>query len=320
MRGYGEFIVSFVAALLVLSSGSAATERLNFSSAARNSTVAQIFQGNTAYTDRIHGDLQLPSSGSGPFPAMVIMHSSRGIVATIQAWARMFNDIGVATFVVDSFTPRGLTEQSAGQLSFPAGAVDALSALKTLTQDPRIDHKRIGVIGFSRGAVAAMTSGFERFRAGVLGVDGGVFALHVAFYGGCTQYARTTGVPVLTLIGSDDDFEHPDLCRKVTEILRQQGASAELVVYQGALHGFDTDFPRQSMPMVQNLRNCRMLQNMDTFEAVLLDGRTLTPAERTSYASRCAGNGAVRGGDARHAAAARERVKLFVGEHLGLPR
>lgn len=320
MLAIGRLVACLAAAALILGSASAGAERLYFGSAARDSTVAQIFQGKIAYSDRIQGDLQLPSTGSGPFPAMVIMHSSRGVVATIRDWARMFNDLGVATLVVDSFTPRGLTEQSAERLTFPAGVVDSLSTLKILTQDPRIDAKRIGVIGFSRGAVAAMNSGFERFRAGVLGADGAAFALHVVFYGGCTQYARTTGRPVLTLIGSEDDFNHPDLCRKVTDILREQGTTAELVVYQGALHGFDTDFPRQSMPMVQNFRNCRMLQNMDTFETVLLDGRTLTSAQRTSYANGCPGYGAVRGGDSRHAAAARERVKLFVGEHLGLPR
>ena len=39
------------------------------------------------HTDHIYGELQLPSKASGPFPAMVIMHSSRGIVASIWDWA-----------------------------------------------------------------------------------------------------------------------------------------------------------------------------------------------------------------------------------------
>jgi len=36
---------------------------------------------------------------------MVIMHSSRGIVASILDWAKMFNEMGIVTLVVDSFTP-----------------------------------------------------------------------------------------------------------------------------------------------------------------------------------------------------------------------
>jgi dienelactone hydrolase len=228
--------------------------------------------------------------------------------------------MGIATLVVDSFTPRGLAENSADQLTFPAGVVDSLRALKALQQDSRIDSRKIGVIGFSRGAVAAMNSSFERYRAAVLGADGGKFALHIVFYGGCAQYAKTTGSPILTFLGTEDDFNNLDVCRKDTEILSQQGTKAELVVYQGALHGFDTDFPRQSMPMVQNFRNCRMLQNLDTFDAALLDGRSLTAEERTRYAKSCPGYGAVRGGDRKYASAARERVKLFVAEHFKLQR
>jgi dienelactone hydrolase len=248
------------------------------------------------------------------------MHSSRGIVASILDWATMFNEMGIATLVVDSFTPRGLMEYSADQLAFPAGVVDSLRALGVLRQDSRIDSKNIGVIGFSRGAIAAMDSSFERYRAGVLGTDVGKFALHIVFYGGCAQYAKTTDSPILTFIGTDDDFVNLDLCRKNAEILSQQGTKVELVVYEGALHGFDTDFPRQSMPMVQNFKKCLMLQNMDTFDAALLDGRTLTAEERTRYAKSCAGYGAVRGGDRKYASAARERVKLFVAEHFKLQR
>jgi dienelactone hydrolase len=295
-------------------------ERINFDSAARDSQGLQIFQGKTEYTDRIYGELQLPSRGSGPFPAMVIMHSSRGIVASILDWGKMFNEMGIATLVVDSFTPRGLVEYSADQLTFPAGVVDALRALRILQQDSRIDSKNIGVIGFSRGAIAAMGSSFERYRAGVLGTEAGKFALHIVFYGGCAQYAKTTGSPILAFLGTDDDFNNLGVCRKSAEILRQQGTKVELVVYEGALHGFDTDFPRQSMPRIQNFKNCQMLQNLDTFDAALLDGRTLTAEERTHYAKSCAGYGAVRGGDPKYASAARERVKLFVAEHFNLQR
>ena len=40
--------------------------------------------------------------------------------------------------------------------------------------------------------------------------------------------------PILNFIGTDDDFTSPQLCRKNTEILYQQGSKAELVVYEGA--------------------------------------------------------------------------------------
>lgn len=320
MPNFTRLSASLTAAALLCGSATANAERVTFESAARQSGIVQIFQGKTEYTDHIHGELQLPVKGSAPFPAMVIMHSSRGIVSTIVDWARMFNEMGIATLVVDSFTPRGLRESSADQLTFSAGVVDSLRALKALQEDPRIDSRRIGVIGFSRGAIAAMDSSFERYRAAVLGAEAGKFALHIVFYGGCAQYAKTTGSPILSFLGTDDDFNNVSVCRKDTEILNRQGTKAELVVYDGALHGFDTDFPRQTMATVQNLRNCLMLQNLDTFEAVLVDGRVLNPEERTQYARSCVGSGASRGGNPGYAAAARDRVRLFVGEHFKLRR
>lgn len=312
--------IACAAAVLALGPAAANAERIGFDSAARDSRIVPIFEGKTAYSDRIYGELQLPSRGSAPHPAMVIMHSSRGIGADIRDWVRLFNEMGIATFIVDSFTPRGLAESSADRLAFPAGVVDSLRALKALREDPRIDPANIGVIGFSRGAIAAMGASFERYRAGVLGTDAGRFALHITFYGGCAQYAKTTVSPILNFIGSEDDFMSADLCRGHAELLGRQGTSIELVVYEGALHSFDTDFPRQSMPMIQNSRNCLMLQNLDTFDAALPDGRTLSAEERSRYAKGCGGYGVLRGGDRKYASLARERVRQFVAQHLKLPR
>ncbi len=165
-----------------------------------------------------------------------------------------------------------------------------------------------------------MDSSFERYRASVLGADPAKFALHIAFYGGCAQYAKTTGSPILSFLGTDDDFNNLAVCRKDTELLNRLGSKAELVVYQGALHGFDTDFPRQVMPRIQNFNNCQLLLNLDTFEANLLDGSTLTAEEQMRYAQNCRGYGATRGGDRTFAAAARERVKRFVVEQFKLAR
>ena len=319
MSRVGHFIALLAAGILLLGLRTAAAERIAFESGAASSSALDIFQGRTAYTDHIYGELQLPQ-GSAPFPAMVIMHSSRGVVATILDWAKLFNQMGVATLVVDSFTPRGLSEASAGRLTFAADTVDALRALQALRKDPRIDAGKIGIIGFSLGALGAMDSSFERYRAAILGTDGSKFAFHIVFYGGCAQYAKTTGSPILTFVGTKDDFNNVDVCRKHAEILNQQGTRAELVVYDGAPHGFDTDYPLAFMPMIQNFRNCTMLQNLDTFEAMLVDGRPLTPEERLRHSQSCPGSGASRGGDRKFAVLARERVRQFVAEQFQLQR
>jgi len=320
MPGVARFIGLAASILLALGSLKANAERITFESVAPSTSALEIFQGHAAYIDRIYGELRLPAKGSAPFPAMVIMHSSRGVDDTVLGWARLLNDMGIASFVVDSFTPRGLSQANASRLTWPADVADTLRALRTLRNDARIEANNIGVMGFSLGAIGAMEAGFERYRAALVGIDGGKFAFHIVFYGGCSQYAKTTGSPILTFLGTKDDFNNVAVCRKYTELINQQGTKAELVVYEGAPHEFDTDYPLQYMPMIQNSRNCAMLQNLDTFEAMLVDGRALTPEERLHHSQSCRGSGASRGGDRRFVAPARERVRQFVAEQFGLPR
>src|SRR5882724_2961764 len=86
----------------------------------------------------VTGVLSLPAHASGPVPAMVLKHGSGGMTGptgdNIRKWAGILNGWGVATFIVDSFTPRGIAETGTnqGQLSSWADVADALAALKLL--------------------------------------------------------------------------------------------------------------------------------------------------------------------------------------------
>jgi dienelactone hydrolase len=54
---------------------------------------------------------RLPA-GSEPVPAVVLSHSAGGVSADRDlAWAERFTSIGIAVFVVDSFTSRGVANQ-----------------------------------------------------------------------------------------------------------------------------------------------------------------------------------------------------------------
>jgi hypothetical protein len=118
----------------------------------------------------IFGTLRLPKRATAPVPvpAMVIAHGSAGVAHDREFWwADHLNDIGIAAFVVDSFTPRSIRETSTDQtqLSTAANAADALAALRLLTTHPKIDPKRIGVIGFSKGGQSRSGRRSSRFGA-----------------------------------------------------------------------------------------------------------------------------------------------------------
>ncbi|WP_348752291.1 hypothetical protein [uncultured Aquincola sp.] len=52
--------------------------------------------------------LSLPASAAPPVPAVVIAHGRDGVPPSLQPWVRLFNELGLATLVVDSFGSRGV--------------------------------------------------------------------------------------------------------------------------------------------------------------------------------------------------------------------
>ena len=90
---------------------------------------------------------------------MVVAHGSAGVSdAREMRWAKDLVAMGMAAFVVDSFTPRNVrqTATDQGRLSTAANVADALAALRLIATHPRIDPDRIGIIGFSKGGQVAL--------------------------------------------------------------------------------------------------------------------------------------------------------------------
>jgi cephalosporin-C deacetylase-like acetyl esterase len=75
----------------------------------------------------VAAELRLPRSGNDRLPAVVLLHSSVGIGGNVIDWEQFFNGMGVATFVIDSFTARGIvsTINDQAQLGRLSMVVDA---------------------------------------------------------------------------------------------------------------------------------------------------------------------------------------------------
>jgi dienelactone hydrolase len=123
---------------------------------------------------------RLLHGAAGRRPAVVLVHGSGGVSPREDRWADELRRAGAATFVLDSFTGRGITftEEDQAQLSSLAMIGDAYRALELLATHPRIDPERIAVRGFPKGAVAALYSAVTRFPAPVRAVRRPVRAAH----------------------------------------------------------------------------------------------------------------------------------------------
>jgi dienelactone hydrolase len=210
----------------------------------------------------IAAELRLPRLGAARLPAMVIVHGSGGIMGNDDRWTRELNDRGVATLLLDGFTPRGIvsaaTDQS--QLGNLTMIHDAYRALELLAKHPRIDASRIGIMGGSRGGRVALYASLKRFQRMHGRADLG-FATYLGFYTPCwAKYIDDEDVsdrPIRLFHGADDDYVPVAPCRSYVERLRRRGKDVQLTEYPGAYHLFDNPLlPLVRIAGAQTPRRC----------------------------------------------------------------
>lgn len=209
----------------------------------------------------VRGELYRPE-GSGPFPAMVLLHGCAGVEPLYARWAGWLNERWYVALVVDSWTPRGIVEncsKGTPEVERTQRFDDAFGALRYLRSLPFVDPARIGAVGWSNGGVFAIAvvngPSLERARKRGVTLPSVGFRLGIGLYpGGCFSLVKEVVVaPLLVLIGAADDWTLAKTCEEMVNFMRSQGADATIKIYPGANHAFDnTDYPLQMLPDVEN--------------------------------------------------------------------
>ena len=128
-------------------------------------------------TKAIAGALFKPT-GTGPFPAVVYISGCNGVFPTdlTKATIDRLLSKGVATLIIDPFTPRNetqgicptmanLNDKSDAQFKYLArGGNDALAAVKVLQAMPDIDANHVFLLGYSYGAIASLSATNKKIR------------------------------------------------------------------------------------------------------------------------------------------------------------
>jgi dienelactone hydrolase len=213
----------------------------------------------------IAGQLRLPQGAAGRLPAVILQHGSAGSNARDELWAKTFNEMGIASFLVDSFSGRGLTRTSMNlaQLTPYNVILDGYRAFDVLANHPRIDPARIAIMGFSLGGFSALYSSLKRFQQ--MWNPRAAFAAHMPFYAWCaTTFIGDTDVsaaPIRQFHGAADDYTSAAPCRAYFERLRAAGRDAVLTEYPGAHHSYDNSLGNKTPSIskgAQSLRACKL--------------------------------------------------------------
>lgn len=214
------------------------------------------------------GELRFPRNKMKQYPAVLLIHGSGGISGYVDDWAKEFNAMGLAAFIVDSFTGRGLykVNNDQSQLGRLAMIVDVYRALDVLAKHKKIDKERIALMGFSRGGQVTLYASLNRFQKMHGSGSGNTFSAYLAFYPACgTRYKDQENVvnkPIRIFHGSADNYNPVASCRRYAKSLKTNGKDIELYEYEGAHHVFD--YKKLIKPIVlkkaQTTRNCVLVE------------------------------------------------------------
>ena len=191
--------------------------------------------------------LTLPNANNftPPYPAVVLLHSSWGLSSQESHYAKQFKRMGIATFAIDSFIPRGVEKTSMDQTRVSSASMlkDAYSVLEYIEKDSRFDVTRVAVMGFSKGGIVALYSAVNKIQQ-TLSTNDLKFAAHVAYYPWCgLQFyeMQTTSAPILIHGGEKDIVTPVKRCKNlVRNVLNEEnGASITIKEYPAARHAFD---------------------------------------------------------------------------------
>lgn len=198
----------------------------------------------------------------GPHPAVVMLHGRAGPysarahgvydAATLsqrhQAWGQFWAERGYLALHVDSFGPRGYP---GGFPRYSYGArppevseqtvrpLDAWGALDYLQARPDVLAGRIGLHGWSNGAMAVLALAQSQSPP----ASGARFRAAIAQYPGCRAQAADPGyrpsLPLLLLLAGADEEVSPSVCERLARDVQARGGALAYVLYPGAEHAYD---------------------------------------------------------------------------------
>jgi len=154
--------------------------------------------------------------GPGPFPSVVLSHTSGPLRQHVFEWAQKALAAGYVALIVDHLGPRRMASNFNFAVSVTEYAQDDVAAMRHLRTLAFVDRTRIAQMGFSYGAMAGLRAASKSFRDKHLG-----------------------GEPLLVLVGADDDEANPQSCIAKAKENAAKGQPVELTIFPGTTHAFD---------------------------------------------------------------------------------
>ena len=215
--------------------------------------------------------------GEGPFPLLLIVHSSGGPAEFTSEWYEFMRDqqkplldMGIATMYLDNFSARGAkhTYIDQSKASIWSTYIDMFMALDYLSKDPKINVKKIGVSGFSRGGNISIMAVEKRLRD-ILVSEDLYFAASQPRSAECgitAMFRNPTPIKetkVWYVHGLADNYTLAGPCEDLMKKMKAKGADVNIDLREGWHHSFTGNYKVEFNKRIQYFWKCPMFYTED---------------------------------------------------------
>ena len=181
-------------------------------------------------------------AGSGPFPAVIALHTAGGF-KTVKHLIQRYVDDGFAVYAPDYFTRHDIKVRTR-RFAFTSHRErienDLSEIVDLMKRDPKVDKNNIFAAGYSAGGFyVCFLTGKAMVNAGVAlyGVWSGPKKWGMHPYP--VKYFSNSSTPILALHGKDDGTQKLKWMEMRWDEAKDNGATLETHVYPGADHAWD---------------------------------------------------------------------------------
>ena len=243
-----------------------------------------------------------PPKGEGPFPLVMIAHASGGPDQFNNKWFKFNRETasgllkrGIAVMFLDNFSARGAKHTYADQSQVPLWStyLDAFMALEYISTNPRVNIKKIGIHGWSRGGMISMMAAEKRVRDALISKELYFAAAQPrspdCWSGGMFRNPLPIKeTKIWMVLGGADDYTHAGPCVGMGQRIKKNGGDIEVTVKKGWGHGFTANYDPEYESDAQTFNDCPPWFMED-------DGRS--NADAVSFGHSCIKYGATMGGN-----------------------
>ena len=209
----------------------------------------------------VFGKLVIPAdtiNKNKKFPLVIGVAGSLGWGEHHHKYLKMYQDMGIATFELNSFKSREITSTVGTQntITMAAMILDAYKAFEALSKHPKIDKDKVSITGWSLGGGVTLFSAWLPLK-NAINKDLS-FASHLAYYPPCfinPDNVDFSDSPIHILIGELDNWTPSAPCLNFVEKLSST-ANIDLTIYKDSYHSFDRESPITRREDAYNFSNC----------------------------------------------------------------